>query len=148
MEIKFNLACSFNRCWRSIPGYGEWINQQKRGLNCTLWICSGHQKMITQFWRSVVSSLIIELSGSTEGLHFLWNLTVTRLFKNSVPFMVPEGSLPHTPHTAMCTLSQPRWIQAAPSYPVSLRSISVLFFHLHVGIWKGFFASVFPIKTH
>ena len=78
MDIKFNLACYFNRCWRSIPGYGEWINQQKRGLNCTLWICSGHRKMIRQFWRSVVSSLIIELSGST-GLHFVCNLTVIRL---------------------------------------------------------------------
>jgi len=81
MEIKLNLACYLNRCWRSIPGYGEWINQQKRGLNCTLWICSGHQKMIRQFWRSVVSSLIIELSGSSEGLHFLWNLTITMLVK-------------------------------------------------------------------
>jgi hypothetical protein len=59
--------------------------------------------------------------------------------------MKPEGTLPYSQESPMY-LSLERLIQSTHTYPISLRSIEILFSYLSLDLASGFLPSGFPTK--
>jgi hypothetical protein len=72
---------------------------------------------------------------------FLRSRQLCSFSRASWHFMEPEGSLPCSQEPSTGPYPEPE--QSNPSHPISLRSILILFIHLHRGLPSGLFPSGF-----